>query len=123
MKGMKYVTVAVVGASGMLGSMVLDVLSRDERFKLIATVRSKESAKGGLNYYKNVEWRVLDAEEIHVAKLSEAIDDASWVINNIGIIKPYIHDDIQALKVIMLKVTRMTHWTFMVKPRVAAKHL
>lgn len=87
---MENIKVAVVGASGMLGSMVLDTLSRESEFELIATARS-----GGLmqTYYKDVEWRVLDAEDMNVSELSSAIGDASWIINNIGIIKPYIHDD------------------------------
>ena len=93
MKDKRLISVVVVGASGMLGSMVLDVLSREDKLKLIATVRSEELAKQGRVLYEDVEWRVLDAEATTVAALASIIGDAAWVINNIGIIKPYIRDD------------------------------
>jgi dTDP-4-dehydrorhamnose reductase len=86
-------TIGILGASGMLGSMMLDVLSRDKKLKLIATVREEELAAHGRNRYKNIEWQILDAEDTDLTKLVKVLGDASWVINNIGIIKPYIHDD------------------------------
>jgi dTDP-4-dehydrorhamnose reductase len=86
-------TIGILGASGMLGSMMPDVLSGDKKLKLIATVRKEELAAHGRNRYKNIEWQVLDAEETNVEKLSSIIGDASWIINAIGITKPYIHDD------------------------------
>ncbi|MBT4482095.1 MAG: sugar nucleotide-binding protein [Candidatus Latescibacteria bacterium] len=85
--------VAVAGASGMLGSMVLEVLSRKADFNLIATVRSGVQAKELEDRYRNVEWRILDAEDHDTAKLTKLLCDAQWIINAIGKIKPYIHDD------------------------------
>ena len=73
--------------------MMLNVLSDDKKLKLIATVRKEELASHGRNRYKNIEWQVLDVEDTDLTKLAFVIGDASWVINNIGIIKPYIHDD------------------------------
>lgn len=93
MKDTEHITVAVTGASGMLGSMVLKFLSADENLNLIATARNKESVLPGLKDSKGIEWRALDAEDADISKLSEAISGAEWVINCIGIIKPYIRDD------------------------------
>ncbi len=73
--------------------MMLNVLSGDKKLKLIATVRKEELAVHGRNRYKNIEWQVLDVEDTDLTKLAFVIGDTSWVINNIGIIKPYIHDD------------------------------
>lgn len=87
---MRNIKVALIGSSGMLGSMVLDAMHYEAKFELIATVRGEELIQ---NDYKGVEWRVLNAEETDVESLAGIICDASWIINNIGIIKPYIHDD------------------------------
>lgn len=90
---MKLKTVAVIGASGMLGSMVLDVLSQDEDLKLISTVRTKKLAELERSKFKNVDWRLLDVEKDNTAELRSAIHGASYIVNAIGVIKPYIHDD------------------------------
>ena len=84
--------VAVLGAGGMLGSMVLDVLAQDENFSIVATVRDLKEAKK-LKKYKNVIFRKLDVEYADTDTLKKALKGAKWVINCIGIIKPYIHDD------------------------------
>jgi dTDP-4-dehydrorhamnose reductase len=85
--------VVVLGASGMLGSMVLDYLARDPSLQLTATVRSRDLMKRLQSRLTGVEWRLLDAQQCNVRKISDALGDARWVINAIGIIKPYIHDD------------------------------
>ncbi len=82
--------VIVLGASGMLGSMVLDYLSRDPDLELAATARRRALMRPRLD---NVEWRLLDAEGITVKKIAAVLKDAAWAINAIGVIKPYIHDD------------------------------
>jgi dTDP-4-dehydrorhamnose reductase len=85
--------VVVLGVSGMLGSMVLDYLSRDPSLQLSATVRSRELMQRLRPRLTGVEWRLLDAQRCNVQKISDALGDARWAINAIGIIKPYIHDD------------------------------
>lgn len=85
--------VAVLGATGMLGSMMCDVLTKDKSIELIATVRKELFAVQGQNKYRDAEWRILDAEELDYASVRAAIKGASWVVNTLGIIKPYIHDD------------------------------
>lgn len=76
----------------MLGSMVLDVFSHDEDFKVIATIRSSKE-KSLLKKYQNIEFRELDVEDADLSTLKSALKDTDWIINCIGIIKTYIHDD------------------------------
>lgn len=83
--------VMVLGVSGMLGSIVLDVLSRDLNFKVTATLREENDELK--EKYPPVEWKILDAEKANIEDISKVIDGADWIINCIGIIKPYIHDD------------------------------
>ncbi len=86
--------VVVLGASGMLGSMVLDWLSRDASLKMAATVRSRELL-GRLSaaFPAGIEWRLLDAERCSEDDVAGVLADAQWAINAIGVIKPYIRDE------------------------------
>lgn len=90
---MKPTNVVILGASGMLGAMVLDVFAADSNFSLTATIRNKESAKVLQGHYPKVEWRFFDAETVDSSQITAALDGADWVVNCIGVIKPYIHDD------------------------------
>jgi dTDP-4-dehydrorhamnose reductase len=85
--------VVVLGASGMLGSMVLDYLARDSSLQLTATVRSRDLIQRLRPYLTGVEWRLLDAQQCNMQDILDVLGDAKWVINATGIIKPYIHDD------------------------------
>jgi dTDP-4-dehydrorhamnose reductase len=85
--------VIVLGASGMLGSMMLDYLSRDPDLQLAATARHQDLIQSLLKCLDNVEWRRLDAEGSTVEKIADVLGDAAWAVNAIGVIKPYIHDD------------------------------
>lgn len=86
--------VVVLGVSGMLGSMVLDWLSRDAALKVAATVRSREVlAKMQAAYPPGIEWRLLDAGECSEEHVAAVLADAGWAVNAIGVIKPYIRDD------------------------------
>lgn len=60
----------------MLGSMVLRVFAQEKLLKLIAVGR-----------------KILDAQTASVDLIEKVIRGADWVINNIGIIKPYIRDE------------------------------
>jgi dTDP-4-dehydrorhamnose reductase len=82
--------VVVLGATGMLGAMVADVLGRESGLELVATTRS-DLAK----YRRQAPWctwRFLDAERATERELATVLADATWVVNAIGVIKPYITD-------------------------------
>ena len=66
--------IAILGIDGMLGSAVYQVFNH-ERFNVI-----------GINR------KILDAQTANVNDVKIAVKDSDYVINCIGIIKPYIHD-------------------------------
>jgi len=85
--------VIILGSTGMLGSITLDSFYQSGDFEVAATYRNKEEAASFLANYPLTDFRVLDAETATVSDLEEVIGDAEWVVNAIGVIKPYIHDD------------------------------
>jgi len=85
--------IAIIGASGMLGSMVLDVFSKSKKHEIVASVRNENYIQEHKKNYPNVDWRVMDVENADVKDLRNKIGDVDYVINAIGITKPYIHDD------------------------------
>jgi len=85
--------VLVLGASGMLGSMLADYLSRDAGLEVTATVRSPEYLDRGRRLIPDIRWTVLDAGEPGAPDGPSVIDGQDWVVNAIGIVKPLIRDD------------------------------
>jgi dTDP-4-dehydrorhamnose reductase len=85
-------SVVVVGASGMLGSMVTDVLAARRDLQVAGTVRTPRLARACGEKLPEVEWREYDATS-DGRSLAAALDGAEWVINAIGLTKPYVHDD------------------------------
>ena len=85
--------VVILGASGMLGSMVAEWFSRQAAFDTAATVRTPALAEEWRRRVPSVEWRVLDAESVEAPGIADALGGAVWAVNAIGVIKPYIHDD------------------------------
>ena len=85
--------VYVLGATGMLGSMVLNVFAKDEDFSVVATARNTKERKTIQKKYPKIKIKILDVEFISLRDLKIALWGADWIINCIGIIKPYIHDD------------------------------
>jgi dTDP-4-dehydrorhamnose reductase len=83
-------TVMVLGGSGMLGSMVVDVLSRDSALQVSATVRSDDLGVAMARTYPAVTWRRFDPAADDASSLSDGTD---WLVNAIGITKPLIRDD------------------------------
>ena len=82
--------VLVLGGSGMLGSMVVDVLSRSSGLSVTATVRSDLLQSAFSNGYPGVRWRVYDPSR---GVPRDLFDGQHWAINAIGITKPLIRDD------------------------------
>ena len=91
---MKRKKVLVLGASGMLGSMVADFLSRDESLSVTATMRSSELIAKACRLVDNIEWKVFDIkDENRTVQQFQEFAEPDWIVNAIGVIKPYIHDD------------------------------
>jgi dTDP-4-dehydrorhamnose reductase len=86
--------VLVLGASGMLGSMVTDVLSRAPGVSVTATVREAALRAAGQRRLPSVDWQLFDAAawDPQVSGLP-GLRPGSWVVNCIGITKPLIRDD------------------------------
>lgn len=85
--------VIILGGTGMLGSMLVDYLSKKPDLEITATVRSKEAARNLGVQFPNVKWKIFDANSLDLYKDLDAINGSQWVINAIGIIKPLIHHD------------------------------
>lgn len=85
--------VAVLGSSGMLGSMLVDVLSRDRELDITATVRTDQLAAAGHRRLPQVVWRVFDADRWDGISPLSLLEDQEWVINCIGITKQVIRDN------------------------------
>lgn len=85
--------VLVLGASGMLGSMVTDFLSRDPEMEVIATARDEKILEKGRALLPKVTWKKLDALSGNSEILSGAMNQVGWIVNAIGITKPLIRDD------------------------------
>ena len=95
--------VLVLGTTGMLGSIVYDFLRKDKSLRVSGTARDAKSSGGSAG-----SMRALDAERDDAIDL-EGVD---WVVNCIGVIKPYIHDDnrdevVRAIRVNALFPTRL----------------
>jgi dTDP-4-dehydrorhamnose reductase len=85
--------VLVLGSTGMLGAMVVDTFSRDPGVDLAATVREKSLLSRWGAFYPAVSWAALDAERSAEEEVASVVRGCSWVVNCIGVIKPYIRDD------------------------------
>ena len=83
--------VLVLGATGMLGAMVADVLARDPGIALTVTARKPERP-GIEGPARRAKCLALDAESDHDALPSRLAEGFDWIINAIGVIKPYIKD-------------------------------
>jgi dTDP-4-dehydrorhamnose reductase len=90
---MGQINVIVLGGSGMLGSMVVDVLSRDPELKVLATVRTPALAEHYRTLLPTVEWKVFRVGAEEPDSVARAVSGAHWIINAIGITKPYVQDD------------------------------
>ena len=85
--------VVVLGATGMLGSMVTDFLARDDGLKVAATARSLVLAERFSARLPMVRWRILDAASADEKAVLNAVGDSKWIVNAIGVTKTYIRDE------------------------------
>jgi dTDP-4-dehydrorhamnose reductase len=88
--------VVVLGASGMLGSMVVNWLYRDDSFRVTATFRSAELGQSLQDCCPSAQWRMLDIDKVAATGLVELLDGAEWAINCVGVIKPHINESSSA---------------------------
>src|SRR5207245_4654907 len=84
--------VLILGATGMLGSMLVEVLSKEESIFLHATVRTVAQLEKLKQLFPTVTFHLFDAEKDSIGSFLEKFDSLNWIINAIGIIKPLIHD-------------------------------
>jgi dTDP-4-dehydrorhamnose reductase len=80
-------SVVVLGASGMLGSMVVRVLAACPDLHVRATTR-EGAALAGVNRVPVDALAVEDKD----GRLDEVLTGADWAVNAIGLIKPHISD-------------------------------
>ena len=83
--------VLVLGGSGILGSMVVDVLARAPELTVAATVRNTALADRFRTLYPNVRWALFDGRNLDRDRA--VFDRQAWIVNAMGITKPLIHDD------------------------------
>ena len=83
--------VVVLGATGMLGAMVLKVLANEHGIELSTTVRPA-IACDLRSIGDHCEIQVLDALTCRPSEIEAALKHADWAINCIGVIKAYIRD-------------------------------
>jgi dTDP-4-dehydrorhamnose reductase len=82
--------VVVLGGSGMLGSMVTEVLARDEQVEVLATVRRPELIVACRQGVPRARWLVFDVAS---GDGPPGVERCDWVVNAIGITKPLIRED------------------------------
>jgi dTDP-4-dehydrorhamnose reductase len=85
-------SVLVLGGTGMLGSMIVDELSRRPGIRLTATWRPGDG-KSHPTVDSGVKWTAFDAAAPSVDEALLACGHHQWIINAIGITKPLIRDD------------------------------
>ena len=82
--------VLVLGGSGMLGSMVVDVISREAGLAVTASVRSAAMEHALAPRFPGVAFRMFEPS---AGVSPELFEGQAWVVNAIGITKPLIRDD------------------------------
>jgi dTDP-4-dehydrorhamnose reductase len=84
--------VAVLGASGMLGSTVVRSLADEDDVDVVAVVRHEGARDAVKSELPAVEYRYLDAERGSPGDVTAAIAGAAWVINAMGVIKHKLNE-------------------------------
>lgn len=86
--------ILVLGAGGMLGSMAADYLSRDETLSVTATVRDDAALSLLKTKIDGIDWKQFSITTEDQTKASlQQLGRFDWIVNAIGIIKPYARDD------------------------------
>jgi dTDP-4-dehydrorhamnose reductase len=86
--------VLILGGSGMLGSMTVDLFSRDSSLDVTATVRSGRIKENSNAYLTGVNWELFETGDfIDNSRNYEHLRNFDYIINCIGITKPYCNDN------------------------------
>lgn len=75
------IRVMVLGGTGMLGSMMVEILSESPQIELYSTSRKQIDSK------KNVNWIRFDFNEASVLQIKDLLIGMDYVINCVGLIK------------------------------------
>ena len=86
-------TVVVLGGSGMLGSALVACLAEETGIALHASARTPELVAACRLRVPGVSWFLADAELGPTRALETLPSRTDWIVNAIGIIKPYIRDE------------------------------
>lgn len=93
---MKKKKVLILGASGMLGVEVLREFSK-KNILVYATIRSQKEIKRIQIYLdykiKNIKFIKFEIKKNYINNLKKVVKDKDYIINCIGIIKPYINEN------------------------------
>jgi dTDP-4-dehydrorhamnose reductase len=85
--------VLVLGGSGMLGSMIVDVLSRESDVAVTATARSSNLTARFQALYPATRWVEFRFDPHDLSVSPSLADGRDWIVNAVGITKPLIRDD------------------------------
>jgi dTDP-4-dehydrorhamnose reductase len=85
--------IVIFGGTGMLGSMLVDVLSRESQLSITATAQSPEQLTKCKSLFKHVKWCEFRITETSTVSKLTSLDAADWYINCIGLTKPYIREN------------------------------
>lgn len=85
--------VLILGGSGMLGSMVVDYIESTKNYDLTATVRESELTEKCKSILPSVKWIYFNVLDYLSDRDFDKFNDYNYVINCIGITKPYCKDD------------------------------
>jgi dTDP-4-dehydrorhamnose reductase len=105
-----YKKVLVLGGTGMLGSMLTDVLSTSPQIKVIATKQPTECGQNSLTTTTEpIEWHSYTFDARHPSALKKLLDatEPDYIVNAIGLIKHNINTDSPSdnMKAIALNAT------------------
>jgi dTDP-4-dehydrorhamnose reductase len=89
--------VLVLGGNGMLGSMVVDYLSKKEDIDLAVSLRNPEIHKKFVEKYKNIKYIYLDFKDLTMYEnigclYDEYIVGYDYIVNCVGATKPTIDE-------------------------------
>jgi len=88
----------ILGCTGMLGSEVLKVFSKNKKFKITATYRERESLiklKKNFNYetINLIKFIKFNLNKSYESSLKKLMKKNEYIINCIGTIKPFINEE------------------------------